>query len=214
MQRLTELLSSKEREVLARVLFSQSLNTLLGVSRLDGILVVSTDQGILDEATGAGVAVLAESTQQGHSASAERGVEEAVRRGADAVLLAPIDVPLATAEEYERLLDTAGRSSGSRVLIVPSEDGTGTNALVRSPPVIIQSCFGPDSFRIHSERARAQAAEVIVERPPGLVFDLDTPADLAVLGGPKCDGPVCGYLESICAFERARKLLDRGAGHS
>ncbi len=39
------------------------------------------------------------------------------------------------------------------VVIVPSHDGTGTNALLRSPPDLFPSHFGPESFALHLKEA-------------------------------------------------------------
>jgi len=67
------------------------------------------------------------------------------------------------------------------VIIVPSADGTGTNALVRTPPDAIESRFGKDSFRAHLEQARVRGIAAEVMRPPDIVFDVDTPEDVAAL---------------------------------
>ena len=93
------------------------------------------------------------------------------------MLLLPIDVPLVTTAEIESLAAAARPG----VIIVPSADGTGTNALVRTPPDAIESRFGKDSFRAHLEQARARGIAAEVMRPPGIVFDIDTPEDVAEL---------------------------------
>jgi 2-phospho-L-lactate guanylyltransferase len=67
------------------------------------------------------------------------------------------------------------------VIIVPSSDGTGTNALVRTPPDAIDSCFGPGSFRAHLDQARQRGVPATVVRPAGLLFDIDTPEDVEEL---------------------------------
>ena len=97
--------------------------------------------------------------------------------GAATILLLPIDVPLVTSAEIEELIE--GTDTG--VIVVPSFDGTGTNALVRTPPDAIPSCFGPGSFRAHLDRARERGVPAIVKRPPGLLFDIDTPEDVEEL---------------------------------
>jgi 2-phospho-L-lactate guanylyltransferase len=67
------------------------------------------------------------------------------------------------------------------VVIVPSSDGAGTNALLRTPPDIIESRFGPGSFEAHWSQAQARGVPVEVARPAGLMFDIDTPEDVAEL---------------------------------
>ena len=97
--------------------------------------------------------------------------------GARTVLLAPIDVPLVTTTEIEELAAMAQPG----VVIVPSSDGTGTNALLRTPPDAIESRFGPGSFEAHLEQARLRGIRAEVARPAGLMFDIDTPEDVAEL---------------------------------
>ena len=112
--------------------------------------------------------------------------------GARTVVLLPIDVPLATSSEIDALAGAACPG----VLVVPSADGSGTNALVRTPPDVIQSCFGPNSLRAHLEQARARGVYAEIVRPPGIVFDVDTPEDVAELLDRAPDCRVAGLLKS------------------
>jgi 2-phospho-L-lactate guanylyltransferase len=67
------------------------------------------------------------------------------------------------------------------VVIVPDRHGTGTNALVLSPPDAIEPAFGPGSFARHVAAAEAAGVPHRVEEVPGLALDVDTPDDLAEL---------------------------------
>jgi 2-phospho-L-lactate guanylyltransferase len=98
--------------------------------------------------------------------------------GATTVLLVPIDVPLVTRTEIEDLIHAAEGPAEPGVIIVPSLDGTGTNALVRTPPDAIASCFGPGSFQAHLDQAQQRGVRATVRRPAGLLFDVDTPEDV------------------------------------
>ena len=66
-------------------------------------------------------------------------------------------------------------------MIVADRHGTGTNALVLSPPDAIEPAFGPDSFARHVAAAEAAQVPHRVEEVPGLALDVDTPGDLAEL---------------------------------
>jgi 2-phospho-L-lactate guanylyltransferase len=67
------------------------------------------------------------------------------------------------------------------VVIVPDRHGTGTNALVLSPPDAIEPSFGPGSLERHVAAAEAAGIPHRVEEIPGLALDVDTPGDLAEL---------------------------------
>jgi 2-phospho-L-lactate guanylyltransferase len=171
-------------------MYEQALETLCSARGLDRVVVVTSDLTAADQARRAGALVFEEQEQRGHSHSADAAARLAMSLGALTVLLAPIDVPLVTAAEIEDLAAMARPG----VIIVPSSDGTGTNALLRTPPDVIESRFGPGSFLAHLEQARARGVLAEIARPPGLMFDIDTPEDVAELlaRAPEC--PVARFL--------------------
>ncbi len=176
-QRLSQLLTPDQRECLARLMYEQMLETLCSSRNLDRVVVVTSDPAAADHARRSGALVFDEHEQRSHSHSADAAARRAMSLGARTVLLAPIDVPLVTAAEIDELVAMA--SPG--VVIVPSSDGTGTNALLRTPPDVIESCFGPGSFAAHLGQARERGVRAEVARPAGLVFDIDTPEDVTEL---------------------------------
>jgi 2-phospho-L-lactate guanylyltransferase len=176
-QRLSGFLSPEQRETLARAMYEQVLGTLCSVRGLDRVVVATSDPGIADRARGHGVEVFEEDQQVSHSHSADLAAQRAMELGATSIILLPIDVPLVTQAEIEDLVEHARHG----VIVVPSGDGTGTNALVRYPPNAMKACFGPGSFRAHCGLAESLGIPLKVLRPPGILFDLDTPEDVAEL---------------------------------
>ena len=71
----------------------------------------------------------------------------------------------------------AGRGGAGVVAIVPDRHGSGTNALLVSPPALVEPAFGPDSLALH-RAAAADAGATVVELDGPLSLDLDTTADL------------------------------------
>jgi 2-phospho-L-lactate guanylyltransferase len=190
-QRLSQLLTPDQRERLARVMYEQMLDTLCSTRNLDRVVVVTSDPAAADHARRAGALVFDEQEQRSHSHSADAAARRAMSLGARTVLLAPIDVPLATAAEIDELAAMA--SPG--VVIVPSFDGTGTNALLRTPPDVIESRFGPGSFAAHLGQARERGVRAEVARPAGLMFDIDTPEDVTEL---LVRAPDCRVARFLC----------------
>lgn len=174
-QRLTGFLSPTQRETLARAMFEEVLGTLCSVRGLGCIAVATSDHEIAHRARETGVEVFIETEQVSHSHSADLAAQKAAAMGATSVILLPIDVPLVTRDEIESLIEGAEHG----VVVVPSSDGTGTNALVRTPPNAIKACFGPGSFRAHCGQAESLGLPLKVMRPAGLLFDIDTPDDVA-----------------------------------
>ena len=175
--RLRALLTPSQRERLARLMYEDMLDKLRAARGLDRVAVVTSDETAANHARRAGVLVFEEREQKSHSHSADAAARHAMSLGARTVLLAPIDVPLVTIGEIEGLAANAREG----VVIVPSADGTGTNALLRTPPDAIESRFGPGSFEAHLEQARLRGIPAGVARLAGLMFDIDTPEDVAEL---------------------------------
>jgi len=187
-QRLGERLSPEQREALAKAMVKDTLSALMVVSELDGVLVVTNEPSVAAVAQGLGALVAADPTESGQSDAAAVGIAQALARGIERVLLVPGDCPALDSEEVAALLraPTGERS----VLVVPDRHGAGTNALLLSPPDVIEPGFGPGSFERHRERAAQAAAELTVARPATLLLDIDTPADLAaLLDGPSWRAP-------------------------
>ena len=99
------------------------------------------------------------------NAAVEIGLAEAARSGAEAALVLTADLPLASAGEIEAALAAAG-PPGS-VLLVPSRDGTGTNAMLLRPPTAMRPALGPDSRARHLARARRAGLVALTRELPG-----------------------------------------------
>jgi 2-phospho-L-lactate guanylyltransferase len=169
-QRLTGGFSN--RPELAAAMVADVLAALALVPELDEVIVVTAQAG----ATGEGVVVVHDPVEAGQSAAALRGIDTALQRGAERVLLVPGDCPTLDPHEVSALLE-----HGEGVVIVPDRHGQGTNALVLTPPDVMEPSFGDGSFARHAARARAAGAGLKVADVRSLGLDVDTPDDLAAL---------------------------------
>lgn len=177
--RLAGFLSPLERALLARAMFDDVWDILReAVGKKQGLgqlLVVSAEPYVIARCREEGVPFLEEAEPSSHSESVRRATQWVMSRGATSLLSVPIDTPAMTVEEIRALAALARRYS---VVIVPSADGSGTNALLRTPPDAIEPRFGPDSCRLHIEEAEANGLDWLVYRSPGLLADMDTPEDI------------------------------------
>ena len=169
-QRLTGGFSN--RPELAAAMVADVLAALAQVPELDEVIVVTAQAG----ATGEGVIVVHDPVEAGQSAAALRGIEAALERGAERVLLVPGDCPTLDPHEVSALL-----TQRAGVVIVPDRHGQGTNALLLTPPDVMEPSFGDGSFARHAARARAAGAGLKVADVRSLGLDVDTPDDLAAL---------------------------------
>lgn len=175
-RRLGEAVGGSERAELAAAMVRDVLSTLVAVPEIDEVVVVTAEPVAARAAEDAGATVVDDPVEAGQSAAAARGIDAALVRGADRVLLVPGDCPALDAHELAALLARPGE-----VVIVPDRHGTGTNALLLTPPTAIPPSFGAGSFARHAALARAAGAQVKVAALPSLALDVDTPDDLATL---------------------------------
>lgn len=177
-QRLSDELAAGPRRVLAEAMFSDVVTALRRSQAVDAMLIVSSDPTAQRIAGGHGADVV-EDRGEGHSPAAMLGVTYAVERGANRVLLVPGDCPLLDPRELDELI---ARVTGERsALIVPDRHGTGTNALLLSPPTSLTPSFGPGSRERHQQLAAEQGTPAEVVEVPTLALDVDTAEDLTVL---------------------------------
>jgi 2-phospho-L-lactate guanylyltransferase len=175
-RRMAPALGSRSRQALAQAMFSDVLASLKRVEALDAVAVVTADPVAESAARGEGVLVLSDTAQAGQSAAASIGIAHALAEGFERALLVPGDTPLLDPAEVASLL-----AAPRAVSIVPDRHGTGTNALVLSPPDAIAPAFGPGSLKRHVAAAADAGVPSPVEEVPTLMLDVDTGADLAAL---------------------------------
>jgi 2-phospho-L-lactate/phosphoenolpyruvate guanylyltransferase len=175
-QRLAGLLGAGSRQALAQAMFSDVLTSLRHVPGLDAVAVVTSDRVAESAALGERVQVLRDTEQAGQSEAALIGIRYAQAAGYERVLLVPGDTPLVDPQDVGALLEL-----DVPVAIVPDRHGVGTNGLLLAPPDVIAPSFGPGSFERHVAAARAADVEYAVARISALMFDVDTPDDLADL---------------------------------
>jgi 2-phospho-L-lactate/phosphoenolpyruvate guanylyltransferase len=179
-QRLGGLLGSGSRQALAQAMFSDVLGALRHVEGLDAVAVVTADRAAENAARGERVQVLHDTEQAGQSPAAAIGIRYALAAGYERVLLVPGDTPLLDPAEVSKLLRDAEQQRLA-VTIVPDRHGTGTNALLLSPPDAIEPSFGPGSFERHTGLAESAGVVHAASRVASLMHDVDTPDDLSAL---------------------------------
>jgi 2-phospho-L-lactate guanylyltransferase len=177
--RLAGLMTPEERKQLAWAMLERTFTEAARVQSVARVAVVSSYEPALEVAERYGMQMVIESEQTSESASIDFGSRRLEQLGAGAVLRLPIDLPLITAEDIEEVLalDVPAPST----VIVPSRDGVGTNAILRRPPTLFQSHFGPDSLEKHLAEARLVNAQCEIIHLDGIGLDIDEPADIAEL---------------------------------
>jgi len=197
--RLASVLSMAERRNLVLAMLGDVLATLAKSVGVEGIVVTSGEAAIS--------ALVASHGAELYSSDGDRDLSSALastngflqQRGANAVMVAPGDIPLLGVSDVAAAVEAMG--AGPTVILTPDNLGSGTNLLAMSSPELIPYLFGTNSFRRHASAARARDIEPIILERPGLGLDIDAPADL------------CLFMENASPTRAYEYLVDSGIRH-
>src|SRR6266508_2755401 len=133
-QRLSRILGSAARELLAETMFRDVLRQARIARGLAGTFVVTGDDQVAAIASALGTEVIREAEERGETSAVDFARQKLQSAGCEAVLIIPADMPLVRAADIEQVL--ARVPEGATVpfaLLVPSHDRLGTNALLLAP---------------------------------------------------------------------------------
>lgn len=204
-QRLAALMTQEERTQLAWAMLQTTFAAAAAVQGIDYVQVVTLYRPAIELAKQFGIEVIGEAEQISESASVDFGSREAAKRGAKAVLRLPIDLPLITTADIEAIW--AADQSVPSVVIVPSRDGTGTNAILRRPPTLFPSHFGTGSLAKHIKEAEVANTPCTLLDLPRIALDIDEPEDVLEFFKSAQRNPVYELLTRLSISERLKSFI-------
>jgi len=205
-QRLAGLLRPEERFGLAQAMLTDTVRAVRGVNQAEKIFVVTNYGPAIAIAQENRWEVLLEEEQISESVSVDAASQQCWERGVTSALRLPLDLPLLESRDIDELL--ALECVAPALVIVPSRDGTGTNAILRTPPTLFPSHFGTGSFAKHCAEAKRLGANVVQRRNIRLELDVDDEADLRVLLQHDLSGTQTGtWLRENGVKQRLSELL-------
>jgi 2-phospho-L-lactate guanylyltransferase len=175
-------LDPEERRDLVVDLLRRTLRATRDARLIAGTIVVTMDPAAAGVARDHAAVGLVERVP-GLNAAITAARSLAVARGATAVLILPADLPAIDPLAVDDVVAAAARAASqelgasSVVALVGDRHGSGTNALLVSPPEAIEPQFGPESRALHRAAAAAAGAAVLELDGP-LSLDVDTADDL------------------------------------
>ncbi len=178
-QRLADVLTPEERFGLVQAMLVDVVRAIRNVTLAERIFVATSDEPAMRMAHQNGWEILREERQISESNSVDFASRICESRGVSGLLRLPLDIPLVQARDIDELL--AIECEAPALVIVPSCHGTGTNAMLRMPPTLFPSHFGPGSFARHVLEAENTGAQVIIRNNPRLEIDVDDESDLRML---------------------------------
>jgi 2-phospho-L-lactate/phosphoenolpyruvate guanylyltransferase len=160
--RLATHLTQAQRAALMLDMLHHVLYILQASNALERISVVSLDRHVLEQAQAWGAHARVEE-EMGHNT---------------ALLTISADLPLLQVHDIHGMIE---QSKNSAVVLAPSQDHTGTNALLVRPLLALPYSFGPASLQRHLSECRIRQLSSGLYTSIGLGLDIDTIDDLATL---------------------------------
>ena len=173
--RLSPILSTHKRALLARLLLARLLTIIRPLEQVSNVVVVSADAELRAIAHSFGYHSLPD-PKPGLNASLEAGRQYAIAQGATSLLILPTDLPRLSQEALTYFLSHTTPPE-PRIVIAHDQAKQGTNALFLRPPAAIPFHFGINSGPIHRQLAHQANIPIIEVNHPELAFDLDWPKD-------------------------------------
>jgi 2-phospho-L-lactate/phosphoenolpyruvate guanylyltransferase len=209
-KRLIAVLSPDERFALAEAMLADTIRAVKGIRCAEKIFVVTNYEPAMHLAEENHWEILREEQQISESRSVDAASQICEQKGVTGLLRLPLDLPLIQSSDIDELLAADCQPPG--LLIVPSRDGTGTNAILRTPPTLFPSHFGTGSFAKHLAESESVRAQVVIRRNPRLELDVDDESDLRALLKNDLAGTETGrWLHAIGVAAKFSPTLRAGA---
>jgi 2-phospho-L-lactate guanylyltransferase len=157
-------------------MFEDISGAVLEARKTASVVMVTSYEPAIERAHQLRWDVLIEEAQTSESASVDWASRALAERGVDTVMRLPADIPLVRGEDIDSLL--AIELDSRDAVLVPSREGTGTNAIIRTPPGLFPSRFGPNSLALHKAEAARVGVECKIGENARIALDIDEPADL------------------------------------
>jgi 2-phospho-L-lactate guanylyltransferase len=170
--RLSPVLTNDERRVFCLSMLEDVLKTVASLTHKTIVI----GKGSLPEIEKTFDVTFLKESGTGLNATVSEAIDWCMQRGGRSVLILPADIPLIKPADLNHIIL---KGKETPVVISPSRDNNGTNALLLTPPDVLPTFYGSSSFQRHLEEAAKQNLRFSICRLPRIALDIDTIEDLA-----------------------------------
>jgi len=174
-RRLAHAVPDVTREALVLLMLHRTVQTFSEALGKDACWVIGGDAYVRQIAEQAG-GTWVEDRASDLNATVLDGMLRAVDEGARAAIFVPADVPMITVQDVHTLIDVS--DGFTRPVGVEAHADGGTNALLVPAGIDMPPALGHLSYNRHRLNAKRAGFTLTPAPAFGLVFDLDSPADL------------------------------------
>ena len=181
------------KEKICNLMLQEVLKTVSNCELINRIVLVSKDEAALKIGRQFGAIEIFDN---------ESGVNDAVSladqylsdKEFDCSVIFPQDIPIMTSSDIDNLLNFV--KSNRSVIIVPSRQFNGTNALVRCPADIMKTSYDMGSYTFQMDAARTKTENISIALIRRMMLDIDDEHDLAFMLKQNAKQDFCKKIES------------------
>ena len=174
-------------------MLQEVLTTISDCKRIDKIIIVSKDEDVLKFGRTFGAVEIFDN---------ESGVNDAVSladqylsdKEFECSITFPQDIRIMTSSDINDLLSFV--KSKSSVIIVPSRQFNGTNALVRCPADLMETRYDMGSYTFQIDAASTKTKNISIALIRRMMLDIDDESDLAFMIKQNAKPDFCKKIES------------------
>jgi 2-phospho-L-lactate guanylyltransferase len=166
--RLAHMLTLEQRRELVLSMLTHVINKLQETNLFTDILIVTKEDTIAEQFKNVSIVHVPEDGQNEELASAVETVPESI-------LTISADLSLLTVKDIQKMQELMQTSD---VVLAPSKEGTGTNAVWARNAALVPFVFGPHSFSRFQHEAKKKNLQVAIYDSHSIAFDIDTIEDL------------------------------------
>jgi 2-phospho-L-lactate guanylyltransferase len=167
-----------QKEDLCLKMFDEVLRTISSCKSIDKILVVSNDEQAIK---------LSKQYNTMHIFDNETGVNDAmdlanqylIDKKYDCSIMFPQDIPIMKSSDIDNIFNFFKSETG--VLIVPSRQFNGTNALLQSPVAIMNTQYERGSYKHQLDAAKTVTKNTSIALIRRIMLDIDDLSDLSLM---------------------------------
>lgn len=176
--RLSSILNFGERCELTFCMLSDVLKAVKASKSITDIIIVSSDQRVLDFSKKFGARILKEEYDEGVNAAVSKAIQLCLKNGIESILILPSDIPLLSPIDIDNIVKMAEESP--IMVITPALRLNGTNALFLKPPNLIRTFYDEDSFHNHLRFSLNLGIKTKIYLSKRVMLDIDSLEDINI----------------------------------
>jgi len=194
--RMTSILSQNERENLVLAMLRDVLSV---VSRLDHMntYIIGVDKEVENLSKEFHAIFIGESSDKGLNHAIMEGIRYLSKIGENYILILPADIPLIEVDDISNILYF---KDDFDVILCPSKDYKGTNALLLKLPTDIQPMFGESSYQNHIKEAEIKGLKTKTLLINRIALDIDSIDELKIITQIKKEINTIHFLQKIKSY--------------